>query len=247
MKNSSRVFLLAVVLLAALAMSACGGAAPAEQASKAPHVFSDIVFTGPIEAINGNQWTINGQTITVDPSVVHGTFNVGDTVTVEANVAQDGTVTVNSVDAPEAVSTQSPETETQSPDVTETPDVSSTEAPSVTETPDASQNGEAVGVVTAVDASTITVDGVVYNLADFTEIKGTINVGDTVKIEFVTNADGTLTITEVKASSSLGSNDNGNSNEDNQNGNSNENSNESEDGGGNSNGNSNSNGSGGGG
>lgn len=130
------------------------------------------------------------------------------------------------------------------PEVTETPDVSGTpevtETPSVSETPNAN---EVVGVVTAMNLTTITVDGVVYNIAAFSEIKGAINVGDTVKLEFITNADGTLTVREVKVSSG-DINENGNSNEngnDNGNDNGNINSNENENGNVNSNENSNGN------
>jgi uncharacterized membrane protein YgcG len=98
--------------------------------------------------------------------------------------------------------------ETEVADVTETeaPDIE-TETPEATEAPDAQEDGqaensdEATGVVSALDATTITVDGVVYTLTDSTEINGTIQAGDTVKLEFVTNADGSLTLSEVKISS----------------------------------------------
>jgi hypothetical protein len=115
--------------------------------------------------------------------------------------------------------------ETQTPDVSETPqagednqgqnvqsgtpDVSGTsgvsndsqgqnEPTEATEAPGTESHGEVTGTVTAVDASTITVDGVVYNLTNFSEVKGTPQVGDSVKLDFVTNPDGTLSISEVK-------------------------------------------------
>jgi len=124
--------------------------------------------------------------------------------------------------------------DTATPDALDMP--SGTEPPSVSETPNAN---EVVGVVTAMDLTTITVDGVVYNIAAFSEIKGAINVGDTVKLEFITNADGTLRVREVKVSSG-DINENGNSNE-NGNDNGNINSNENENGNVNSNENSNGN------
>lgn len=117
---------------------------------------------------------------------------------------------------------------TATPDVSGTP--SSAETPSVSETHTAN---ELVGVVTAMDATTITINGVVYNLADLPSFAGTLKVGDTVKLEFITNADGTITVREIKISSGSDSisnsndnnsndhspdiNDNGNSNDSNSN------------------------------
>jgi len=119
---------------------------------------------------------------------------------------------------------------------TETPDVSVTETHAASETHTAN---ELVGVITAMDATTVTIDGVVYNLATFSEVKGSLKVGDTVKLEFITNADGTLTVREIQISTAT-TNENGNENSNgsmNENGNSNSNENGSS----NSNGNSNEN------
>jgi hypothetical protein len=57
---------------------------------------------------------------------------------------------------------------------------------------------DAIGSVTALDATTITVDGVSYNLTASTEVKGTLAVGGRVKLEYVTNADGSRTVIEAK-------------------------------------------------
>lgn len=132
------------------------------------------------------------------------------------------------------ISTTSPDStdvvETATPDVSETP--SGTETPSASETPDPN---ELVGTVTAIDATTITINGVVYQLADLPAFAASLKVGDTVKVEFVTNANGTVTIREITISSGLDSlnnsnesNFNGNENSSNINGNSNSNSNESQ-------------------
>ncbi|MBI2757281.1 MAG: hypothetical protein HYX49_01225 [Chloroflexi bacterium] len=237
MNKSIRLFLLSVLMLAALVLSACSGAVPA---GAAPRVQQSIIFTGTIEAINGNQWTISGQTITVAPSALKGQFVVGDTVQVQGAVATDGTITVTGIEKPSADSaTQSPEIGTETPDVSSTPDVSGT--PQVGETPNPN---EVVGLITAMDATTITIDGVVYNLAAFSKIDGSIQVGDTVKLEFITNADGTLTVREVNVASG-DSNDNGNVNgnvNSNENGNGNGNSNDNGNGNSNDNGNGNDNG-----
>ena len=57
---------------------------------------------------------------------------------------------------------------------------------------------DAIGSITALDAATITVDGVGYTLTSSTEVKGTLAVGGRVKLEYVTNADGSRTVIEAK-------------------------------------------------
>lgn len=108
MKKQSYIFLVLVALIAVF-VSACGGAAAATDTSAGsdkPRA-SLVEFTGVIEAIDGNQWTVNGQVITVDPTVLRdGPFVVGDTVKVEAEVQSDGSVVITRVETPvEAVGT----------------------------------------------------------------------------------------------------------------------------------------------
>jgi hypothetical protein len=59
---------------------------------------------------------------------------------------------------------------------------------------------DAIGTITALDASSIAVDGVVYILTPSTEIKGSLAVGSRVKLEYVINADGSRTVIEAKSS-----------------------------------------------
>ena len=88
--------------LVAMIISACGGAPVAAVSSDKP-LASLVEFTGVIEAIDGNQWTINGEVITVDPAVLRdGPFAVGDTVKVEVEVQTDGSVVVTRVEPPVA-------------------------------------------------------------------------------------------------------------------------------------------------
>jgi hypothetical protein len=121
------------------------------------------------------------------------------------------------------VNASNTEVSTETPDIVETPQIhednqgqdlqnatpEATEAPQVGEdhqgsdnqgqgTSQPETNGEVKGTITALDVSTITIDGVVYNLTNFSEEKGTLQVGDTVQLEFTTNPDGTLTVREVK-------------------------------------------------
>jgi len=103
MKKQSN-FLLILAALFAMILSACGGTAAVgtETSAGANKPLASLVqFTGVIDAIDGNQWTVNGQVITVDPAVVRdGTFKIGDTVKVEGEVQADGTLVVTRVELP---------------------------------------------------------------------------------------------------------------------------------------------------
>ncbi len=108
MKKLSYVLVL-VLALTALLISACGGSAtisaPDSTAVSGGKPQASLVeFTGVIETINGNEWTVGGQKITVDPAVVRdGPFNVGDTVKVEVQVQADGSMVVSRVETQNAV------------------------------------------------------------------------------------------------------------------------------------------------
>jgi hypothetical protein len=102
-------YVLAIVLaLTSVVISACGGSAAlsapdSSAVSGGQPQASPVQFTGVIESINGNQWLVDGKTFTVDPAVVrNGPFNVGDTVRVEVQVQADGSMVVNSIQAPGA-------------------------------------------------------------------------------------------------------------------------------------------------
>lgn len=102
MKKYSNLFLVLAALTAML-ISACGGAAAGTETSagSGKPLASLVEFTGVIEAIDGNQWTVNGQVITVEPSVLRdGPFEVGDTVKIEAEVQADGSLVVTRVEPP---------------------------------------------------------------------------------------------------------------------------------------------------
>jgi hypothetical protein len=106
MKKQSQ-FLLILAALFAMLISACGGTTAATEtetsAGSNKPLASLVEFTGVIEAINGDQWTIDGQLITVDPSTVRdGIFKVGDTVKIEAEVQADGSLIVTRVESPTA-------------------------------------------------------------------------------------------------------------------------------------------------
>jgi uncharacterized protein DUF5666 len=214
--NRSKVF--SFLLIAAYLLAACSGALPPSATSaKNPKVDANVVaFHGIVEAMNGKQWTVNGQTLTLGPNVsLDPNLAVGDEVKVEANVSADGTVVAFKVESTASneslLATPIPSVEagtsstpdpvgTPSSDPSLAPNVSSTSDPSVTQAPSNSQN-EIFGTVEALTSDTITVNGITYPLArGFTEIKGNLAVGDPVKLHVMVNADGSLIVREIEKS-----------------------------------------------
>jgi len=142
---------------------------------------------------------------------------------VEANVSQDGSVLAVKIEASLPDDTNSNSSNDNSNDNSNANDNNNGNGNDAVD----GQN-EVIGVVDAITSDTITIDGVVYNLADFTEFKNGIVTGDQVKIHVIVNADGTFTISEIEKSAGIGDDDNsnGNFNGDDQVGNSNSNSND---------------------
>jgi len=108
MKTNKPFFLATAILLVAYVLSACGGLPLQDEQSSGEQAgikvrASTVAYTGVIDTINGTEWTVNGQVISVAPEVVQdGPFQAGDTIKIEANVEQDGSLTVLSVEAPSA-------------------------------------------------------------------------------------------------------------------------------------------------
>lgn len=106
MKTNKPFFIITVIMLVAYLLSACGGlpqqaAQPSGEQAGLKVRASVVAYTGVVEAINGTEWTVNGQVLSVDPVVVQdGPFQVGDTIKIEGSVNPDGTITVSGVGAP---------------------------------------------------------------------------------------------------------------------------------------------------
>jgi hypothetical protein len=250
MKSKVRYVLVAFVL-ASMLLGACAGA-PATGASKVEA--ASVAYTGTIDSINGNQWIVNGQAITVDPAVIRdGPFKIGDTVKVEVNVNQDGTITVTRIEVPSSTDLSSlPSLGNDNSNVNSNDDNSNgnindnanddnSNANTNGNSNSSGSNGngdnsngnsnEVFGTVQAMTSTSITIDGQTYDLSG-SEIKGTIQVGDFVKLHFSKNADGTFSVRELELSdqsqvgNSNGNDDNGgsvnsnsnNGNDDNSNG-----------------------------
>ena len=203
-------FFQAVIVLVGLLLSACAPSA-VPSASAPANVsggksVSEVVFTGVIESMDGAQWVIDGQTVTVDSSVQRdGSFVVGDTVKVEAAVAADGSVVAQRVETPSTADLA--ENDNSAPVAEPTSAPGDTAAQSLV----FDDNGtEAFGTLETLTDTSITVGGETFTLAPGAEIKGEILPGDLVKLHFTTNPDGTLSVTEVEFAdpSQLGDNSN---------------------------------------
>jgi len=229
--NNSKRFIVTVVLVGIYLLSACTGAAPQQENSKSStgSQSTDAVFTGTVEAMDGPQWLINGQQVDVDGSSMDANIQVGDIVRVEATVSQDGTVFAVKIESssPNAVNVNESSANDNSTNTNDDSANSNDNSNSNTNSNDAAGVEQDVyGVVEVMADGTITIDGITYNLSNFTEFKDIISVGDQVKIHVIFNADGTLTIREIEKAMTIGNNDNSNSNSNNQlNSNSNDNSN----------------------
>lgn len=105
MKGISRYVFFAMLTVGMLLVSACGATTQfSEDSGSAKPLPSLISVSGIIEAINGNQWTVDGQVITVDASMLDddddfANYKVGDFVELEVEMLADGSVVARSVDS----------------------------------------------------------------------------------------------------------------------------------------------------
>ena len=98
-------FLLFVLTIATVLLSACGAAAATPNVENvAPKVDAvPVAFIGTIDSMAGDQWVINGNTVTVAAEVVrNGPFSIGDRVKVEGAVGPNGSFAVSRVEPPSA-------------------------------------------------------------------------------------------------------------------------------------------------
>ena len=195
---------LSFFLIGAGLLAACGGTLPPSTSSAgASKVDANLVaFTGIVEAISGSQWTVDGQTVSLDPHTsLDPNIAIGDEVKVEAKVSGEGAVVVLKIE-----SAGSDDVVAATPaEASSTPDPSGVQAHGGTQ-------GEIFGPVEAITAETITVNGVTYRLESFTGLKDMLRVGDQVRLHLRIHADGTLTVREVErtmlSSGSFGDNSN---------------------------------------
>lgn len=249
--NRSVFFSILVIL--AYVLSACSGAQAVpssnnNQSSQSGQV-QEVVFTGTVDAMGGGEWTISGQAVSVDSATaVDASIVVGSNVKVEARVDQAGKVAAlrielagaDNVNA-NANSNDANQNGSNTNDNTSNSNDNQADNSNSANSNDDNSNGngndnsstgseqELSGLVEAITAESITINGVVYMLADFTEFKDLIAMGDQVKIHVIVNADGTFTIREIEKTAGTGiggDNSNSNGSDDKSNVNSNSNSND---------------------
>ena len=207
MKKSYR-FLIAALFLGAYLLSACNGELPPQddspQGSTDSSEFTEAVFTGTVESLGGGQWLIGGQQVTVDDSTsVSPDIQVGDIVKVEVSVSADGSVIALKIESANPDDANDNDSNVND-DNTNSGNDNENDNSNANSNDSMGDDQEIHGVVDAVTDDSVTVDGVVYSIADFTEFKSLVAVGDQVKVEFTVNADGTFTIHEIEKSSSIG-------------------------------------------
>jgi hypothetical protein len=132
---------------------------------------TELEFSGIVELISPESWTIAGQVFAISPKTeIKGTIIVGDLVKVEALVGTDGTATAHEIKLADG---SDPSTEDDS-------------------------ELEFEGIVETIAPDNWTVAGQTFTITPETEIKGIILVGDLVKIEALVGTDGTAIAREIK-------------------------------------------------
>ena len=249
MKKINRTMFFSILVVLAYVLSACSGA-PAVQSSNDQSSQSgqvqEVVFTGTVDSMGGGEWTISGQAVTVDSTTsVDASVMVGSNVKVEARVDQAGKVTALSVELAGADNANANSNDANQNDSNANDNAASNsndnqgdnsnyDNGNANDNSNSNNNDnssdddeqEVSGIVEALTTDSITINGVVYMLADFTEFNDLIALGDQVKIHVTVNADGTFTIREIEKTGGPGlgdGNSNGNGSDDNSNINSNSN------------------------
>ncbi len=180
MRLFTRFHVLSALFAALIVLSACApqpGAAPS--ASGASDSFSEVAFIGTLESTSPSEWIVSGQVVKLNAQTqVQNTPAIGETVQVHARVSANGEVTALRI-----------ETQTRQ----------QAQAQSALE-----QSGlEFLGVVERIDPSVWVVSGRTFSLDASTEVKGSISVGSSVKVEYTTSADGAFIARQITPADGL--------------------------------------------
>ncbi|MEW6285911.1 MAG: DUF5666 domain-containing protein [Chloroflexota bacterium] len=241
--NKSHRFLVTVLLIGAYLLSACSGAmpgtTPGQDDTSSGAQFTEVVFTGNVEAMDASQWTISGQVVSVEGASIDPAIKVGDIVKVEAKVAADGSVFALRIEVSRPDGADDNANDNMNDNANDNMnDNANDNMNDNDDNANDNMNGndnasdddeqEVYGVVEALSADSITVNGMTYVIASFTEFKTIVAVGDYVKLHLMAGSDGSLIVREIeKKSPGDDGNDNANGNagydDDNDNSNSNSN------------------------
>ncbi len=212
MKGTNRIKLVSVFLAVAYLLSACSGTAPqsGSPVGGGKPLANDVAFTGTVESVNAGEITVSGQVVAIDAaSIVDPNIQIGDIVKVEAQVTSDGAVIalrVESFGADDA-NTNSDDgnvNDTNANDGNSNANTNDDNSNTGADNSNGNDNGtggteqEVTGMVSAISAASVTVDGVEYKFDASTEIKDPIFAGDTVKLHVMVGADGSLTVREIE-------------------------------------------------
>jgi len=184
--------LLALALMACTATEVEPGAAPAESSapagseSAAPastdgeddgdeDIANESEFTGTVESIDGNTWTVNGQQVAVAGAELEGDIAVGDMVKVHASQNDDGVWVAREIELADDDDDDDGDDDG-----------------------DHENESEWTGAVDAISGDTWTIGGVQVMVTASTEIEGNIAVGDVVKVEASQNDDGVWVAREIE-------------------------------------------------
>jgi hypothetical protein len=208
----------------------------------------EVEFTGTIESIQPNAWIVSSLVVQLDANTqIVGTPQINrmaevrgltgpkglraTSISIESSgelaitPTPEATEALQATETPEPTETTAPET-TTTPQPTRTPQPRATRRPTATIQPTATPQPvelEFTGSVTSMDTGAWSIDGTMIGVAANTEIRGSINVGQRVKVKALRFADGHLIATRIEPTNDGSGNNNSNSN-DNQNSNENHNS-----------------------
>ncbi len=170
------------LVLAGAALSACTGTAGFPEVSDVGIDGSgEMEFTGVVDSIGPDAWSVGGLTVGITVATeIAGDPQVGDMVKVHALVVAPESLVAREISLAEASSD----------------DTSDTEAP-----PTPGEEIEFVGPVVSIDLAGWTVGDQVVAITSDTEIKGTIAVGDLVRVHALVEANLSLTAREIELAS----------------------------------------------
>jgi hypothetical protein len=186
---------------------------------------SEVEFTGPIESIQPNAWIVGGLAVEVDANTaINRTPQLNRLAEVKGVTGPRGlrasSITIEptgeSDETPEAKGTAIPEVKesTETPEPTETPQPTETETPvrtpqptrtlRPTEPPRPTATAEPVeveftGNVQAIGATTWNIDGTTLGVNANTEVRGSINVGQRVKVKALRQGNGQLIAVSIES------------------------------------------------
>ena len=195
----SRWMPLTLSVLAAFTLAACTGT-PAQlesvEVGAGPQGETEMEFAGAVDSIGSNAWSIGGLVVGVTASTeITGEPVVGDIVRVHALVLDGSTLVAREIARAEGALGAEP-----------TP----------VATPAAGEEIEFFGSVVNIASDAWTVGDQTVAITSATEIKGTISVGDPVKVHAVVQPDLSLTAREIETATEadLASGDDDSSTED---------------------------------